>query len=74
MKWLGIYVALSRVRKLSSPKSIGMSEKIRAVIEQGPPDTIPPQFAAYFCEKEKQTQLAADAAMRELGGAGTFPR
>ena len=48
VKWLGIYVALSRVRRLASLKSIGMSEKIKAVVEQGPPDTIPAWFAAYF--------------------------
>ncbi len=72
MKWLAIYVALSRVRRLSSLKSIGMDEKIKAVLEQGPPDTIPAQFAAYFGEKEKKTTLAADAAMRELGWAGKF--
>ena len=73
MKWLGIYVALSRVRKLSCLKSIGMNEKIKVVIEHGPPDTIPAQFEAYFGAKETKTAQAADAAMQALGWQGQFP-
>ena len=65
--WLAVYVALSRVRALAKLRSVGLSDKIKAVIEGGPPDTIPAQFAKYFAEKEKTTQKDADAAMTALG-------
>ena len=36
-------------------------------MEAGPPDTLPAQFRKLFDEKEKQTDLDADAAMTALG-------
>jgi len=36
-------------------------------MEAGPPDTLPAQFSKLFDEKEKQTNLDADAAMKALG-------
>ena len=72
MVGLAIYVALSRVRRFASLKSIGTNEKINAVIEQGPPDSIPAQFASYFAKKEKNTMLAAEEAMLKLGWVGKF--
>ena len=65
--WLAVYVALSRVRELKRLRSVGLSTKIRAIVEGGPPATIPAQFAQYFAEKEAVTQLDADAAMAKLG-------
>ena len=65
--WLAVYVALSRVRELKRLRSIGLSPKIRSIIEGGPPATIPAQFAQYFAKKEAATQLDADAAMEKLG-------
>ena len=67
MRWLAIYVALSRVRNLKSLRSIGLKKDIREIIEAGPPDTLPAQFHKLFDEKEKQTELAADATMAALG-------
>ena len=67
--WLAAYVAISRVRKLEKIRSIGISKKIRHMIEAGPPDTIPATFAKYFAAKEKQTQKDADDYMRFLGWA-----
>ena len=67
LRWLSTYVALSRVRGLQSLKSVGLSAQIRAIIEQGPPDTIPEAFARYFEDKEVETQLEADKAMAALG-------
>ena len=69
LKLLGVYVALSRVRNLASLKSIDMNDKIKTIIEGGPPDTIPAQFETYFGEKEKKTALAAETAMQKLGWA-----
>ena len=67
MRWLVIYVALSRVRRLKNLRSIGLSKDIREIMEAGPPDTLPAQFRKLFDEKEKQTDLDADAAMTALG-------
>ena len=65
--WLAVYVALSRVRKLANFRSVGLTDKIRAVIEGGPPDTIPLQFEKYFAEKERRTKRDAARYMRNLG-------
>jgi hypothetical protein len=69
IRWLAIYVALSRVRRLKSLRSIGLSKDIRAIMEEGPPDTLPAQFKKLFSEKEAQTVLDANAAMVSLGWA-----
>ena len=65
--WLAVYVALSRVRKLANFRSVGLTDKIRAVIEGGPPDTIPLQFEKYFAEKELKTKKDAARYMKRLG-------
>ena len=67
MRWLAIYVALSRVRRLKNLRSIGLNKDIRRVMEAGPPDSLPAQFYKLFHEKEAQTALDADAAMAALG-------
>ena len=67
LKWLAIYVALSRVRSLENLRSVKLTANIKAVIESGPPDSLPAQFAKYFAEKEKKTQVAATEAMETLG-------
>ena len=69
MRWLAIYVVLSRVRRLKNLRSIGLSKDIRKIMEEGPPDTLPAQFHKLFNEKEKQTVLDADAAIAALGWA-----
>ena len=67
VRWLVIYVALSRVRCLKNLRSIGLNNDIRAIMEEGPPDTLPAQFQKLFRDKEAQTTLDADAAMLALG-------
>ena len=69
MRWLAIYVALSRVRRLKNLRSIGLSKDIRKIVEEGPPDLLLAQFHKLFNEKEAQTALDADAAMSALGWA-----
>ena len=66
MRWLAVYVALSRVRSLAQLKSRGLNDKILAIIEGGPPDTIPEQFERYFGEKERKTAAEAATAMKAL--------
>ena len=67
LRWLAVYVALSRVRALKNLRSVGLTTKIRGIIEEGPPATIPAQFKKYFAATELKTQKAADAAMKRLG-------
>ena len=69
LRWLAIYVALSRVRRLKNLRSIGLNRDIRAIMEEGPPNTLPAQFHKLFSDKEAQTALDADAAMIYLGWA-----
>ena len=69
LRWLTIYVALSRVRCLKNLRSVGLNKEIRAILEEGPPDSIPAQFRKLFSEKEAQARLDADAAMAALGWA-----
>ena len=67
LRWLAIYVALSRVRGLKNLRSVGLNKDIRRIMEAGPPDTLPAQFQKLFREKEAQTALDAEAAMAALG-------
>ena len=67
IRWLVVYVALSRVRRLKSLRSFGLNKDIRKIMEGGPPDSLPAQWKKLFSEKEAQTALDADAAMSALG-------
>ena len=67
MRWLAIYVALSRARRLENLRSIGLNKDIRRIMEAGPPDSLPAQFQRHVHEKEAHTALEADAAMAALG-------
>ncbi len=69
MRWLATYVALSRVEGLDKLRSIGLTNAVRAIIESGPPEGLPQQFDKLFGDKLKDTQIAADEAMRALGWA-----
>ena len=70
LRWLAVYVALSRVRRLKSLRSIGLNRDIRSFIESGPPDSLPAQFDRLFKDKETKTLLDAKAAMTALGWSG----
>ena len=67
MRWLAAYVALSRVRSLTCLRSVGLDGKVRALIEEGPPDTLPARFQQLFEEKELNTQTFAAACLVALG-------
>ena len=55
LKWLIIYVMLSRVRSLDCLVTFGLSEKIRGIIEGGPPDSLVCNFERLFSEKSLRT-------------------
>ena len=67
LRWLAVYVALSRVRALKELLSVGMGRTILEIIQGGPPEGLLTRFAALFSEKEEQTMQAIEKAMAELG-------
>ena len=65
VKWLIVYVMLSRPRSLATLISIGLTDKVRAIIEQGPPEELVATFHKLFDDKIKNTKaLAVDLAKR----------
>ena len=67
IKWLIVYVLLSRVRSLSRLRSVGMTPKIRKIIERGPPNMLAENFEKLFRKKIEHTKTAAAAAKAALG-------
>ena len=67
IKWLIVYVMLSRVRSLSCLRSIGLTAKIRKIIEGGPPSMLAENFEKLFRKKIEHTSKAAKAARAALG-------
>lgn len=65
VKWLIVYVMLSRPRSLATLKSVGLTDKVREIIEQGPPEELVATFHKLFDGKIKDTKaLAVEAAKR----------
>ena len=63
VKWLIVYVMLSRPRSLATLKSVGLTDKVREVIEQGPPEELVATFDNLFDRKIKDTKaFAVEAA------------
>ena len=67
VKWLIIYVLLSRVRSLSRLRSRGFTAKIRKIIEGGPPKMVAENFEKLFRQKITNTKEAALEAKAALG-------
>ena len=65
-KWIATYMALSRVPSLTQLRSIGLTTKIRDIIDKGPPEGNLTRFLDIFGEKIEQTQIAVTEAMTEL--------
>lgn len=72
LKWLIVYVLLSRVRSLKNLRSVGMTDKIRKVIEGGPPDALAENFERLFSSQIRETKEAAIAANQALGWSPFF--
>ena len=51
---------------MSSLRSIGLSAKIRAIIEKGPPEMIAENFERLFRKKIRDAKKAAEAAKAAL--------
>ena len=67
IKWLICYVTLSRVPSLKQLVSIGLSEKIREILEGGPPEGVVQMFSTLFAQKIEDTRAAAKEASERLG-------
>ena len=67
LKWLLVYVMLSRVRSLDCLVSSCLNDKIRPIIESGPPQVLVGNFHKLFGEKIKATRRAARDAREKLG-------
>ena len=67
VKWLLVYVMLSRVRGLDCLVSSGLNDKIRDIIESGPPEMLVGNFKKIFGEKIIATRRAAREARNNLG-------
>ena len=63
IKWLIVYVLLSRVRSLSCLRSFGINAKIRQIIEDGPPAMLAENFEKLFRDKIIHTEKTAKAAV-----------
>ena len=67
IKWLIVYVMLSRVRSLDQLRSLGMTTKIRKIIESGAPADLVQTFARLFAAKIEKTKKLAGEASKSLG-------
>ena len=63
IRWLIVYVMLSRPRSLATAKSVSLTRQIRDIIEQGPPEDLVSNFDRLFRDKVEATkELAREAA------------
>ena len=67
MKWIACYMALSRVRSLSTLRSVGLTSDVRALIDLGPPDGFLTRFLKVFGDKIASTQKDVEEVLAELG-------
>ena len=61
VKWLMVYVMLSRVRSLDCLASFGLPDNFRELIESGPPDTLVGNFDRLFTKKAEKTRSCAES-------------
>ena len=65
LQWLIVYVMLSRCRSLQTLRSVGLSPKIREIIERGPPEDYVGNFEKLFGAKISHTKLLAKEAAQQ---------
>ena len=74
VRWLNVYVMLSRPRFLATPKSVNPTKQIRDIIEQGPPEDLVANIDKLFHDKIEETRELARQAAREHGLLSEFFR
>ena len=67
VRWLIVYVTLSRVRSLDTLKSIGLTPALRKIIEGGPPPNLIQGFNHHFGNKIERTLEIAREYRESLG-------
>ena len=67
IKWLIVYVMLSRPRSLASVQSVGLISQIRSVLEEGPPEELVANFRKLFSAKIEDTKAEAIRAAKHYG-------
>ena len=65
VKWLIVYVMISRPRSLATLQSVGLTDKLHGIIGQSPPEALIATFHKLFDAKIKDTKaLAVEVAKR----------
>ena len=67
VKRLMVYAMLYRPRSLATLTSVGLTDKVRGIIEQGPPEELVATFHKLFDGKIKDTKSAAAQAATHYG-------
>ena len=67
IRWLIVYVMLSRPRSLATLKSVNLTKPIREIIEQGPPKDLVANFDKLFHDKIEETRRLARQAAQAYG-------
>ena len=67
LRWLIVYVLLSRVRGLNTLVSLGITVQIREVVEAGPPEEVVANFERLFRSKIITTKRIAKESRVALG-------
>ena len=67
IKWLIVYVMLSRPRSLAQLRSVGLSKRVLEVIEAGPPEELVANFGKLFQDKIEATAKLARQEAKKYG-------
>ena len=67
IRWLIVYVMISRPRSLATLKSVNLTKQIRDIIEQGPPNDLVANFDQLFHDQIEETRTLARQAARAHG-------
>ena len=67
IRWLIVYVMLSRLRPLATIKPVNLTRQIRNIIEKGLPGDLVANFDKLFREKIEATAALARTAARAYG-------
>ena len=67
VRWLIVYVMLSRPRSLATLRSLGLGKHIREIIEGGPPTDLVESFETLFSEKIQNTKVYAEKLAKQYG-------
>ena len=67
LHFLTVYVLLSRVRRPSELITVNLTDKVRTIIESGPPGELLETFETLFGERATATRQEAEEACKQLG-------